>query len=253
MIIEKGKVLSVRELTPNIFLIEVSSPKIARTIRPGQFCNIKVSETSYPLLRRPFSVCNIQDDIIYFMFDVHGEGTKILSHKRNGDILDILGPLGNGFTIPSGIRRLIILAGGLGSAPFPYLTKQYQDRLEISSFVGGRSKDYVTDFGLVNVKFATDDGSKGFKGTVLQLFSNSFNDNSPNDIKILACGPTPMLRAVKQFCEGKNLDCDISTESAMACGFGICQGCPIEKKNDDGSYFLVCKDGPVFNIRDVKI
>lgn len=253
MIIEKAKVIEVRKLTEKIFLLIVFSPKISRQILPGQFCNIKVSETDFPLLRRPFSICDVEGDKLFFMFDVHGEGTKILSTKQEGDIIDILGPLGNGFSVSENIDSIIILAGGLGIAPFPYLIRKYKSSKNIISYIGGKNKDYITSYGMVNQKFSTDDGSIGFHGSVLQLFESEIKNINAKNFIILACGPTAMLKAVKSFCEMNNFNCEISTESAMACGFGICQGCPIEKENDDGSFFLVCKDGPVFNIKDVKL
>ena len=253
MTIDKASVLNIEKLTRNIYLLSAYSPNISKTITPGQFCNIKVSESNFPLLRRPFSICDVSDDKIFFMFDIHGEGTKIMSQKKKDDILDVLGPLGNGFSIEENVDSVVILAGGLGMAPFPYLIRKYQSEKNIFSFIGGRNKDYVSSYGMINYQFATDDGSLGFKGTVLELFENEIKNLPTTNFQILACGPTPMLKAVKLYCEKNNFNCQISTESAMACGFGICQGCPIEKANDNDSYFLVCKDGPVFNIKDIKL
>jgi len=106
---------------------------------------------------------------------------------------------------------------------------------------------------LKNVKEATEDGSRGFKGNVIQLLENNIELLKSRKIKIFACGPTAMLKSLKDFCTKNDFDCEVSTECAMACGFGICQGCPIESTTEKEKYLLVCKDGPVFNIKDVVI
>ena len=187
------------------------------------------------------------------MFNIMGEGTSILAHKPIGSDLDILGPLGNGFNLNGNYETAVIVAGGLGAAPFPFVTRELDGRKNILSFIGGRTKDDVITYNLKNVKEASDDGSFGFKGNVVQLLENNLEILKSKKIKIFACGPTVMLRALKDFCIKNHFDCEASTECAMACGFGICQGCPIESTADKEKYLLVCKDGPVFNIKDVVI
>ncbi|MBN1299681.1 MAG: dihydroorotate dehydrogenase electron transfer subunit [Melioribacteraceae bacterium] len=229
------------------------SPELAADMKPGQFCNIKVSESDYPLLRRPFSICDAEGNNIYFMFDVHGEGTRLLSRKKQGDLIDLIAPLGNGFGIDDDYDTAVLIAGGIGAAPFPYLTRILKGSKKIVTYIGGRSSELVLKYGLENFSTATDDGSEGFQGNVVQLFESKFEMLKSSDIKVFACGPNPMLRAVKNFCSERGINCEVSVECAMACGFGICQGCPIEKSEVDGSYLLVCKDGPVFNINDIVI
>lgn len=252
MYIEKARVDSIQTLVPNTFLLEVFSPLIASKIKPGQFCNIKVSETDYPLLRRPFSICRVDGDNLHFMFDVHGEGTKLLSSKIIGDEIDILGPLGKGFNYNGDYKTAIIIAGGIGAAPFPYLIESLPKDKEVYCFIGGRSRDNIIEYGMKNISVSTDDGSLGFKGTIVDLFKKEFGKFQKDSVRIFACGPNPMLKALQQFTVAQNLDCQISTECAMACGFGICQGCPIDNADGDG-YYLVCKDGPVFDARMVKL
>lgn len=249
---EKSRVESIKKLLSNTFLMRVYSPLIAASIKPGQFCNIKVSESNYPLLRRPFSICEVDGDYLHFMFDVHGEGTKLLASKQEGDFIDILGPLGNGFNFIGDYSTAIIVAGGIGIAPFPYLIQQIPDDKKVISFFGGRSKENVIDYGMKNLIIATDDGSSGFHGNVVQLLEKEFHQFSNESVRIFACGPNPMLKALQEFSIKNNIDCQISTECAMACGFGICQGCPIENAEEDG-YLLVCKDGPVFDAKKVKL
>lgn len=249
---EKSRVESNKKLLSNTFLLRVYSPLIAASIKPGQFCNIKVSESSYPLLRRPFSICEVEGDYLHFMFDVHGEGTKLLANKQKDDVIDILGPLGNGFNYSGDYSTAIIVAGGIGIAPFPYLIKQIPTDKKVVSFFGGRSKENVIEYGMKNLLVSTDDGSAGFKGNVVQLLEKEFYPFRNESVRVFACGPNPMLKALQEFAIQKNIECQISTECAMACGFGICQGCPIENTEGDG-YYLVCKDGPVFDSRMVKL
>ncbi|MCU7523041.1 MAG: dihydroorotate dehydrogenase electron transfer subunit [Ignavibacteria bacterium] len=252
MIIANAEVLQLIELGNAVFLLKVHCPEIASEAQPGQFCNVKVSDSNFPLLRRPFSICDVDGDSLSFMFNVPGEGTKTLSHKKVGEVLDILGPLGNGFKISDDYECAVFVAGGLGSAPFPFLTKAMPEEKKIYSFVGGRSSGDVITYGMKNTIISTDDGSKGFKGNVVELLEANKAILDGAKIKVFACGPTPMLRAVKDFCMKYGYNCEVSTECAMACGFGICQGCPIQALDKDG-YYLVCKDGPVFDIRKVVI
>jgi dihydroorotate dehydrogenase electron transfer subunit len=165
--------------------------------------------------------------------------------------VDILGPLGNGFNYEGGYETAVIVAGGLGSAPFAYLTRQIGKSKKILSFVGGRTFKDVITHGMNNILTATDDGSLGLKGNVVQLLNENIELLKSSSIKVFGCGPNAMLKALGQFCINNNFDCEISTECAMACGFGICQGCPVESSRDSEKYLLVCKDGPVFNARDI--
>lgn len=240
-------------LENSIYLLKVHCPEIATISKPGQFLNIRVSETMNPLLRRPFSVCDVEGEFIYLMFNVLGEGTRILAHKPKGDTIDILGPLGNGFSMNGSYEKAIIVAGGLGAAPFPFFIRKLGDEKEVHCFVGGRTYRDVITYGMKNIHTAADDGSLGFKGNVIELMKNHLDILKSENVKLFACGPTPMLRALKSFALQHELECEASTECAMACGFGICQGCPIESASESEKYYLVCKDGPVFNIRDVVI
>lgn len=243
---------SVQEIQKGIYTLRVLAPSIAVDAKPGQFCNIKVNKDYLPLLRRPFSISEIDDDYVSFMFNIVGIGTDILSRKRKGDIIDIIGPLGVGFSFEGDYKNALIIAGGIGSAPFPYLIQEINDDKNIFCFVGGRSKVDVISYGLKNIFISTDDGSEGFHGNVVQLLETKIDNYDKNKTRIFACGPNPMLRAVSEFSINRGINCEISTESVMACGFGICQGCVIQNRKND-SFVLVCKDGPVFNAEDVTI
>lgn len=253
MFIVNSPIVESKQVHENIFVQKIHSPEIARLIRPGQFLNIRVSETTFPLLRRPFSICDVDGENIFLMFNILGEGTKILAHKRNGDLVDILGPLGNGFNLDGDYKTAIIIAGGLGAAPFPFVTRKIKRSKKILTFVGGRTKQDVITYGLENFNLSSDDGSIGFNGNVVQSLGQNLSMIDIPASKVFGCGPNAMLKVLKDFCIKHDLDCEVSTECAMACGFGICQGCPIESTSNSDKYLLVCKDGPVFNVKDVVI
>jgi dihydroorotate dehydrogenase electron transfer subunit len=250
MIDKNCEVITVEEIQKKIYILQVKSRNIANAAKPGQFCNIKVSDSYSPLLRRPFSICDVKNDVITFQFALVGEGTEILSKKRQGDLLDINGPLGNGFDYSGDFKNAVIVAGGIGTAPFPFLTGQLKDK-NIITLVGSKTKTDVIKYKLKNVSVATDDGSEGFNGNVVKLLESVAGKYKKDETKIFACGPNPMLRALSKYTIANGYNCEISTESNMACGFGICQGCNIHSAVDENKFLLVCKDGPVFNAEDV--
>ncbi len=253
MFIINSPIKETIELENQIFLQKIYCPEISPIIQPGQFLNIKVTDSCNPLLRRPFSVCDVEGDYFYIMFNIYGEGTRILAHKHSGETIDILGPLGNGFNLSGEYETAIIVAGGLGAAPFPYLTRKIKGEKKIHTFVGGKSHSDIIKYGMENIDTSTDDGTAGFRGTVVELFKSKLNHYNKSKLKVFGCGPNAMLGALKKVCIENNLECEVSTECAMACGFGICQGCPIESSHQNEKYLLVCKDGPVFNVRDIII
>ena len=251
MLLVQAPVEDTIELDHSIFLLKVHSPEITSSIKPGQFLNIRVTDKPYPLLRRPFSVCDVDGEHLMLMFNVMGEGTSILAHKPKGAPVDILGPLGNGFNLDDDYDTAVVVGGGLGAAPFPFLQRMLNGKKEILTFIGGRTHKDIITYGMENIYTATDDGSKGLKGNVVDLLNENIELLKSKKIKIFACGPTPMFKALKNFCNEHSFNCEVSTECAMACGFGLCQGCPIESAAEEGKYHLVCTDGPVFNINDV--
>lgn len=245
-----AEVVDKKILTDQIVLLTLKSKLLSENAKPGQFVNIRISETCYPYLRRPFSYCDVEGEYFKILFTVSGQGTKALANSNIGNKFDVIGPLGNGFTFNENFENAIFVGGGLGIAPFPFLSR-FLSTKKIYTYIGARNKDYIVTYGLENIKIATDDGSAGFHGNVVELLKDDLQKNLfVGSVKIFGCGPTPMLRALKLLCEEFNLSCEVSTEAAMACGFGICQGCPIQTFDTNG-YKLVCKDGPVFNIKDV--
>jgi dihydroorotate dehydrogenase electron transfer subunit len=241
----------IQQYSKDIFILSFVAPAIARALRPGQFVNIKVDDGLSPLLRRPFSAHRIERDRIEVLFDVVGKGTAILSQKRPGDLLDVLGPLGVPFDLErQDFSTAILVAGGLGVAPFP-LVSDFLRRgaKQVVTFLGGRSSSVIVDVHLENLLVATDDGSRGFHGNVVDLLKETMAKRAFILPRIFGCGPTPMLRALSAFALEHQIPAEVSLEGPMACGIGICQGCPVELT--EGGYALMCKDGPVFDVRKI--
>lgn len=252
MIQQLVTVSATEEVAERIFVLKFSSPEIARTARPGQFVNIRPTSGFIPLLRRPFSVAAIHESTIEILFNVVGQGTNILASKRPGDTLDVLGPLGKEFGFDGDFETAIIVAGGLGVAPFPFLTHWLKrGRKTLVSIVGARTEHHLVSAGLENIHFATDDGSKGFQGTAVDCLATLLKSESFRSPKIFACGPTPMLKALSEFAQRAGIDCELSLEGDMACGIGLCQGCPVERINGKTKYALVCTEGPTFNCKEI--
>lgn len=255
MKIEQLPVVRREQLTPTVIALHMRSSYITSTIQPGQFVNIKVQSGTYPLLRRPFSVAYKEQDVFTVIFDVVGEGTRILSEKKPGETIDVLGPLGQPFALPPIDGTAVLVAGGLGMAPMPLLTQTLIKTgiSNIVTFLGARSSDYIVDYNLRNVHYATDDNSRGFHGTVVSLLDRWLDNNTGVPVHVFSCGPNPMLRALQEMLAARSISGQVSLECMMACGIGICQGCPVETVNSTQNYRLVCKEGPVFDIHSVVI
>jgi len=218
---------------------------------PGQFVHIKCGEGL--LLRRPISVCTCSadepDDLIAIVFEVRGEGTAWLAAREAGEYLDVLGLAGNGFQIEPTARCLLV-GGGIGIPPMLGCAA-YFDRS--TAVLGGRSAEKIIltdrfDLCCDKVLVATDDGSMGHHGFVDALVCEELEQDSGYDY-ILACGPKPMLRSVARVAEAFDVPCLVSMEERMGCGIGACLVCACDMA--DGSRKHVCKDGPVFDSREV--
>lgn len=254
----KVLITEISSLARGYHLIRILAPEMAAIAQPGQFIQVRVAgdESNDPILARPISIYRIDREVgsLSFIFKVVGRGTRILSGRNCGELLEILGPVGNGFTVEPGIENLALIAGGIGMPPLFCLAEQWRREIpiaQISLFYGGRSK---TDFLAteaweqlgIGIHFATDDGTLGFHGLVTDLFLQQARQN-PFDY-IMACGPTPMLRTVQKIAVEKNIPGQLSLEAHMACGVGACLGCACQTKN---GYRRVCVDGPVFPISEV--
>ena len=236
------------------YILRFHSPEIAEVAQPGQFVNILTAEYNKgPLLRRPFSISRIDGQSIDILFHVVGTGTNLLSQKRPGEQIDVMGPLGQPYH-HGGHGSALLVAGGIGVAPFPFLTDELiKQGTKIETFLGFRTSDQIYTDHLSHVHIATDDGSTGFHGYVVQLLESFLDQNNRPDAKIYACGPTVMLKALAHLAGRKALCCEMSLEGQMACGVGICQGCAVERSETPAKYALVCKDGPTFLSTEVNL
>ena len=247
------KIVSKEQVGDAVYMtLEVGDMIRASFRAPGQFVHIRCGEGL--LLRRPISVCSCMedepDDLLSIVFEVRGEGTRWLAGRELGDSLDVLGLAGNGFDLkPEG--RYLLVGGGIGIPPMLGCAQYTGGRA--TAILGGRSRDKIIleDFfreDCAKVLCATDDGSLGHHGFVDALVRRELSEDRGYD-GVLACGPKPMLRSVAETAERFGVPCQVSLEERMACGVGACLGCAVQMA--DGTMKHVCKDGPVFDSREV--
>jgi len=254
----RGKVKWNQAIAKGIYemAIECSDLNVTSFI-PGQFIHIRIPRAPYLLLRRPVSVNRFerQGELLIIVYQVKGEGTNILSKVQEKEDIDFLGPLGNGFFIPTESQRVFVVGGGIGIAPLRYCLDFWGDRT-FYSFLGFRKKEYaysLDDFYRYCKKLwvTSEDGSIGEKGLVTQVLERVIKEGTIPEL-ILACGPKPMLSALQNIARKYRIPCQISLEERMGCGIGGCLVCSCKVKKDSGwTYQRVCRDGPVFDSREV--
>jgi len=260
---ERGEIRSNVMVAPDIFEMAAHLPKIAGLAEPGQFVHVRTSPADAspldPLLRRPFSVyrADLEGGVLSVLYDVVGRGTKMLSQRRPGETIDVLGPVGHGFSIPEGLKSALLVAGGMGVAPLVFLGHRLSDSgVRSVALIGARTKerilgkDELAALG-VEVCFATDDGSAGYAGPVTDLLAEHLERSAAEGV--FAVGPEPMLRKVAELTWSRKIPCQVSLESRMACGVGACLGCVVHVRSSDDvpQYKRVCVDGPVFDAREL--
>ncbi len=241
------------KLCPRFYRMGLTAPAMAKKIKPGQFIHIRTSDGLEPFFRRPFSVYRAQKSV-EILYEPIGLGTRILSSKKKGDALDVLGPVGNEFMMPpKGIKQVFMIGGGIGVAPFLILSDALKKRkdLKLILLYGGRTKGHVYPMkefkqNGCKVYVSTDDGTAGVKGRVSKLFSKINPD--PETTLIYTCGPHAMMAAVQEFARQNNLRGQAACEEVMACALGACLGCSIKTKS---GYKTVCYDGPIFDLQEV--
>jgi len=261
---EKYQILWNRNMGGDYYKIGMGCHKGYSDARPGQFVMLRFGEQTEPLLRRPFSIHRLiteNGEIKGFEILCRSVGTctKQLSMCEKGDVLDVLGPLGNGFSVPDNIRHIFMAGGGVGIAPMiflaDFLLKKDIPPLKCSVFIGGRSghdilcQDDFLSRGMT-VHVVTDDGTRGEKGLVTLPLEKRVAKNPPD--MICACGPAPMLKAVAKIAGKYDIPCQISVETLMACGMGACLGCAVESRKNVEKYLHGCMDGPVFEAGDLQ-
>lgn len=247
---EKSMVLKQEKLASDVYSMWLKTENIAKNAVPGQFISV-YSKDGSRLLPRPISICEIDGEYLRIVYRVVGKGTQEFSTYQSETILDIQGPIGNGF--PLSDKKAILLGGGIGIPPMLELAKHLNCEKDI--ILGYRDELFLdtefADYG--NVHIATEDGSVGTKGNVLNVIKEK---NLTCDI-IYACGPKPMLKAIKEYAEANQIEAYISMEERMACGVGACLGCVCKTKEVDEHSLVhnkrVCKEGPVFNSKEVEL
>lgn len=248
MYLEKAKIIKNEEISENRYLMILEVENSASHSKAGQFFMIKPKDSSL-ILRRPISLHNSDKDngILEFYYEVKGKGTKDFATLKDGDMIEIQGPLGNGFNTSITDKTVVVVGGGMGIAPLKYLLKELKNRNRVIFIAGGRDKEAVKilesmDLDGVESYITTDDGSVGKKGSVISELEDILKREKVDEIK--SCGPEKMMELVSELAHKNSIDCEISLEERMACGVKACVGCSI--KTLDGMK-KVCYDGPVFN------
>ena len=265
----KEKILSNLQTAPGHFELKIAAPWLAKESRAGQFVMVKPrNETTDPLLRIPLAIHSRNEKGISLLYKVVGPGTEILSCRKKGEIIDLLGPLGNGFNCERALKakgmKVLIIAGGHGIIPLYMVAKVLREQnTEVEGFIGAGTKKHILceqklkKIG-TKIHIATDDGTKGAKGSVLAPIMaylkkenvKKFSSSTPQAVRhlVYACGPKPMLAALSRELKKFNVAAEFSLDAYMACGIGACLGCAVMTTS---GYKMVCKDGPVFDMRSI--
>lgn len=250
MVKERAVIVSQKCIGTDIYDMVLSFPRGAKEAKPGQFIAM-YCEDGTKLLPRPISICGIdaENGTLRVVYRIAGEGTRLFSEMKEGDSLEVLGPLGNGFTMKE--EKAIIVGGGIGIPPMLELAKQLS--CEKTVVLGYRDELFLKEEfdACADVVVATEDGSCGTKGTVI----DAINEANVDGTVIYACGPMPMLKALAEYAEAHDMEAQISLEERMACGIGACLGCICKTKKKDHHTNVnnqrICKDGPVFDAKEV--
>ncbi|MEN8222679.1 MAG: dihydroorotate dehydrogenase electron transfer subunit [Acidobacteriota bacterium] len=233
--------------------MKIRSEYVSENCNPGNFVMIAVSGENDPLLKRPFGIFRKEGNCFYIYYEVVGKGSRLLSDKREGDNIMVVGPLGNSFPDYNN-GNILLVGGGRGIAPLYFAAEKFSSSNNISLIYGARSKsdllftDELGNFPLKELALYTDDGSAYKKGLVVSDIKNIIERN---DIKItFSCGPDKMFESLHEEIGGLGIDNFVSLEAFMGCGFGICHSCVV--KGSDGNYKKVCSDGPVFRMEEIE-
>jgi len=240
-------------LTDKLYLLELEGGFNKKPL-PGQFIHINIEPF---FLRRPFSIAGYREDSLKVLYKIAGRATDILKIKKEGEILDIIGPLGSGFPVKNSQKNVYLVGGGTGIAPLLFLSEELLKNnlhINITFFYGAKNINEIV-FNIlpcgVNYIFSTDDGSYGNKGMVSKVMEGYIKRGDIPDV-IYAGGPYEMLKKIAEISEKWEIPAFVSMENRMACGTGICYGCVTKIKSKKGwEYKRVCKDGPVFNSKEV--
>jgi dihydroorotate dehydrogenase electron transfer subunit len=258
MLEQTVQIVSNARDTDSYFRLVLRAPQIAPLIQPGQFAHVRVLPLKEALLRRPFSIFQVEGDTFSILYKTVGKGSEVLSRMNPREELSVIAPLGHGFTVPQPDRETpLLVAGGYGMAAMCLLAQRSPQKG--IAFVGGRRRvDILCEKEFLelawDVRVATEDGSYGERGLVTQpLLAEIQNSKSKiQGFKIFACGPTGMLKAVAKIAGQFNIPAELSMDEHMCCGVGVCLTCVIPVKTSGGwEYQRTCTEGPVFDARNV--
>lgn len=264
----RARVLAKREVAPRHFALTLANRELAHAARAGQFVHVlphpreSEGENSWlfdPLLRRAFSIMDANGDELEVLFRVEGRGTKELARTEVGEWIDLLGPLGNGFSLQKASKSAILVGGGVGVPPMVFTARVLKEKgVECQMLLGARSAtDVLCEDRFTSLSIATDDGSRGHHGRVGDLLEQALEQALPD--VVFACGPYQMLRAIAQICEAKRVECEVSLEENMPCGIGVCNGCVVPTRatdtnllgDDYGRFRRICVHGPACDAREI--
>ena len=248
---EQAVVIRQEEISYGIYSMWLKTEQIAGKAKPGQFISLYCHDGSR-MLPRPISICEIdaKDNALRIVYRVAGKGTEEFSGLSTGDSIEIVGPLGNGFPLKE--KKAFLIGGGIGIPPMVELAKQLN--CEKQMVLGYRDTLFLQEEfkGLGSMYVATEDGSYGTEGNVL----DAIKENGLDAEIIYACGPTPMLKAIKEYAIANGIECWLSLEEKMACGIGACLACVCKSKEKDAHSNVknkrICKEGPVFLAQEVE-
>ncbi len=253
---EIAEITSQEEISDGIFSMWIKTENIAKNAVAGQFVSLYSSDSA-SILPRPISICEVKDDKsgLRLVYRVAGKGTSEFSGLKEKDTIKVLGPLGNGYTLKN--ETAMLIAGGIGVPPIVELAKQLHQKgiKDIKAVVGYRSELFLKEEleKYCNVYVATEDGSSGVKGNVM----DAIRENGLTADVVYACGPKPMLKAVSDYAKQNDIEAQISLEERMACGIGACLACVCKSKEVDEHSNVknkrICADGPVFDSREVEL
>ncbi len=258
-------IFSQREMIRGHFLMTLQVPISFRKSLPGQFVMIRMESDHGPFLSRPLSISSVyskgNETFMELLYKVVGKGTKLFSRLKEGTALRAAGPLGKGFDLSPSSRKIILIAGGIGVVPLAFLAQRCRERFpdpDIICYLGAGEAGVIPGLERLEqvcseVKISTDDGSRGYHGTVTELFRQDLGCYNGDDVRIYSCGPRSMLRSLQTLLQDQPIACQVSLEERMACGIGACLGCVVRTRGDDGEEKLVraCTEGPVFDIKRV--
>jgi dihydroorotate dehydrogenase electron transfer subunit len=248
-----------KKIWNDFVLLSLRSPRVARAARPGQFLMVRVSDQPYPLLRRPLSIHARAGDWVGIFFSRSGVGTAILADKKPGETLDIIGPLGRGFSIPRSLKgkTAALVGGGRGIAPLYFLAEELRARgIRPRIFYGGKTEGDIPLLETlsrrkIEVFVSTDDGSVGYPGFVSAMLEKELNRSAPPAL-IYACGPDPMMKRVAEAAAGRSIPAQLSLEAVMGCGIGACWGCVRKiRRGATSEWVKICEEGPVFDAPEI--